>query len=88
MQNHYGYVHKLKSDFSVVQAYANLETVVDDFEEAKLAASFLGIDDFGQNDAFIVCKNLLDPEMSISKKQATQFAKDLMRRLIKDPDKV
>ena len=58
MQNFYNGVYKINKEFSVVQAYANLETVVDDFEEAKLAATFLGIDDFGPNDSFIINQDL------------------------------
>ena len=40
----------------------------DDFGEAKLAASFLGIDDFGPNDSYIINQDLDDPDKSITKK--------------------
>ena len=68
MQNSYGKLYKLDRDLNVVQAYANLATVKDDFGEAKLAASFLGIDDFGPNDSYIINQDLDDPDKSVTKK--------------------
>ena len=62
IQAYYDRVYKYDVAKGVaVQAYGNLQSVVDDFEEAKKAASFLGIDNFGPNDAFIINKDLNDP---------------------------
>ena len=57
----------------------------DDFGEAKMAASFLGIDDFGPNDSYIINQDLDDPDKSVTKKQATKFTVDLSKRLRNEP---
>ena len=60
----------------------------DDFKEAKLAASFLGINDFGPNDSYIVNQDLDDPDKSITRKQATKLMIDLSNRLKDEPKKI
>ena len=57
----------------------------DDFEEAKLAASFLGINDFGPNNSYIINQDLDDPDKSITRRQATKFTTELSKRLLKEP---
>ena len=87
MQAFYDKVYKLIDEDVIEQAYANLRNVTDDFEEAKLAASFLGIDNFGENDAYVVNEDLEDTQMSITLKQAGDLMKQVTRKLIKEPSK-
>ena len=49
-----------------MQAYADLKGITEDFKEAKFAAGFLGITDFGPEEAYILNKDLLDSKKSIT----------------------
>ena len=74
MQVYYDKVYKYDIAKGVAtQAYGDLQSVVDNFEEAKKAASFLGIDNFGPDDAFIINKDLKDSKESITMKLAEEF---------------
>ena len=52
-----------------------------------MSASFLGINNFGDNDEFIVNEDLMDSKKSITDKQANYFVKKLIRKLNDNPDK-
>ena len=54
MQRKYDKVCKING----YQLFANLDAVLEDEKEAKEGASFLGITNFGENNKFIVNKDL------------------------------
>ena len=87
MQAYYDRVYRLTESSIASQAYGDLINVSSDLEEAKLSASFLGIDNFGDNDEFIINEDLMDSKKSIIDKQANNFVKKLIRKLNENPDK-
>ena len=58
MQRKYDQVCKINDQGLVEQVYSDLNAVVEDEKEAKEGASFLGITNFGENNKFIVNKDL------------------------------
>ena len=68
MQAYYDRVYRLTESSIASQAYGDLINVSSDLEEAKLSASFLGIDNFGDNDEFIINEDLMDSKKSITDK--------------------
>ena len=54
----------------MVQAYADLLQVINDEKDGKTALEFLDITDFGPDDAWILNKDIEDPDASITEKQA------------------
>ena len=70
IQGFYHKVQKLNSKGEVAQAYADLPQVLNDEKDGKTVLEFLGITDYGPNDAWILNKDIMDPDKSITEKQA------------------
>ena len=66
MQGYYDRVFKLDSDGNVVQAYTDLPQVMNDFHDGMSALQFLDITDYGPDNAWILNKDIEDPDQSIT----------------------
>ena len=56
----------------------------DDEEEAKRIVAFIGADKYGENDAYILNKDL--ETYSITNKDINNLFRNLTRQLVKEPD--
>ena len=88
MQAKYDKVWKKNKDGSIVQAFANLPNVSDDLEESLKALRFIGVDDFGPDDSYILNKDLNDTDKSITSKMYSDMSRSINERLKKNPDKM
>lgn len=89
MQAKYDKVWKKNKDGEVVQAYADLPNVTDDLEESLKALRFIGVDDFGPDDSYILNKDLDDTDKSITfRMYMDNMNHAIDKRLKKDPDKM
>ena len=88
MQAKYDKVWKKNKDGSIVQAFANLPNVSDDLEESLKALRFIGVDDFGPDDSYILNKDLNDTDKSITFRLYCDMSNSIDKRLKKDPDKM
>ena len=85
MQNDYSKVCKIV-DGKIHQAYDNLPDVIEDVKEAEKGTSFLGIDNFGPDDKFILNKDLEDKDKSITKKDARDLTRSLLSLFMNSPE--
>ena len=88
MQAKYDRVWKRNTEGEVMQAYSDLPAVSEDYKESMKALQFIGVDDFGPNDSYILNKDLDDSDKSISKKQYFEVYKAIDKRFREDPDKM
>ena len=68
------------------QVYCDLNAVVEDEKEAKEGASFLGISNFGENNMFIVNKDLAGSG-NMTKNDSNKLWRGLNKMLEANPDK-
>ena len=85
MQGFYHKVKKLNSKGKVVQAYADLLQVLNDEKDGKTVLEFLGITDCGPDDAWILNKDIMDPDQSITEKQAQQMVVKMTKIFKQNP---
>ena len=71
-----------------MQAFPDLPNVSDDLEESLKALRFIGVDDFGPNDSYILNKGLNDTNKSITFRMYMDMNHAIDKRLKKDPDKM
>ena len=88
IQAFYHKVQKLNSKGKVVQTYADLPQVVNDEKDGKTVLEFLDITDYGPDNAWILNKDIEDPDQSITEKQALQMVTKLTKIFKQNPNEM
>ena len=71
----------------MTQAYGDLEDVIHDFEQSRNDMQFIGADDCGPQQSYILNKDLKDTAKSITYNMVIEVSASISERLKKKPDK-